>query len=140
MPFAAGDEQDLINALRDACALSCSLVAIRNDQVIGHIAFSPAYAADGSPDWFALGPVSVEPDLQGQGIGSALIGAGLEWLAEAHAAGCILTGNPDFYRRFGFRSYPELAPPSDPAEYFMILPMGCRSPEAVISFHPLFHG
>lgn len=139
MPFAAGDEQDLINAIRDARALSRSLVAIRNDQVIGHIAFSPAYAADGSPGWFALGPVSVEPDLQGQGIGSALIRAGLEWLGEIHAAGCILTGNPDFYRRFGFEAYPELAPPSDPAEYFMILPLACSSPGSVISFHPLFH-
>lgn len=139
MPFAAGDEQDLINALREACALSRSLVVIRDEQVIGHIAFSPAYAADGLPGWFALGPVSVEPDLQGQGIGSALIRAGLEWLGEIQAAGCILTGNPDFYRRFGFELFPELAPPSDPAEYFMILPLACRSPEAIISFHPLFH-
>lgn len=139
MPFAAGDEQDLIDALRNAGALTCSLVAARDDRVVGHIAFSPAYPADGAPGWFALGPVSVEPNLQGQAIGSALIHAGLEWLLEAKAAGCILTGNLAYYRRFGFVSRPDLAPPSEPAEYFMVLPMGCGSPSSVISFHPLFH-
>ena len=139
MPFAAGDEQDLIHALRDAGALSHSLVAILDGEIVGHIAFSPAKAADGSPGWYALGPVSVEPEFQGKGVGSKLIGAGLERLGEDRAAGCILTGNPVYYRRFGFRSCPDLAPPSDPAEYFMILPLGCESPSVVVEFHPLFH-
>ena len=52
----------------------------------------------------ALGPVGVRPDRQGQGIGSALIRAGLE---EARASGevaVILLGSPVFYQRFGFAS------------------------------------
>ena len=67
MAFAAGDEQDLINALRDADALTISLVAVQDGEVVGHIAFSPANSADGEPGWFALGPVSVAPEVQGLG-------------------------------------------------------------------------
>lgn len=39
MPFSDGDEQDLINALRKDGALAVSLVAARNDEIVGHIAF-----------------------------------------------------------------------------------------------------
>lgn len=73
MPCAAGDEKDLIDALRLADALSLSLVAECGGELAGHIALSPM-----TPEgWFALGPVSAEPALQRQGIGSALIRAGL---------------------------------------------------------------
>ena len=66
MPYAAGDEQDLIDAL--SLSLSLSLVAECGGEVAGHIALSPMTPKG----WFALGPVSVEPALQRQGIGSAL--------------------------------------------------------------------
>ena len=138
MPFAAGDEQDLINDLRAAGALSLSLVAERGEQIVGHVAFSPATAAVGSPGWFALGPVAVEPGLQRQGIGSLLIHEGLRQLRARDAAGCILTGDPAYYARFGFRLFPHLAPPGEPAEYFMILPLANPTPTAVVAFHPLF--
>ncbi len=41
MPFSAGDEQHLINALRNSGALAISMVAVQGDRVVGHIAFSP---------------------------------------------------------------------------------------------------
>jgi putative acetyltransferase len=139
MPYAGGDEQDLINALRDAGALTLSLVAIQNDALVGHIAFSPAFAADSSPGWFALGPVSVAPEVQSQGIGAALIKAGIADLEARGAAGCILTGNPQYYTRFGFVLFPDLAPKEEPAEFFMILPMGVAEPTARMAFHPAFY-
>jgi putative acetyltransferase len=139
MAFAAGDEQDLINGLREAGALAISLVAVEDSEVIGHIAFSPAYADDGAPGWYALGPVSVAPEVQGHGIGKSLIEAGLERLMALNAAGCILTGNPDYYKRFGFVGRADLAPAGEPAEYYMVLPLGDASPSQVVSFHPLFH-
>jgi len=139
MPFAAGDEQDLIDALRTAGALSLSLVAILDGKLVGHIAFSPAGTEDGRPGWYALGPVSAEPGLQKSGIGSALIKAGIERLAAAGACGFILTGNPAYYGRFGFRPCPDLCPPEDPAEYFMVLALGDEAPSSRFAFHPLFH-
>ncbi len=69
MLFADGNEQNLINAVRDAGALSISLVAEIDSMVVGHVAFTPATAADGSPGWFGLGPVAVEPERQRKGIG-----------------------------------------------------------------------
>lgn len=139
MPYAAGDEQDLIDQLRKAGALVLSLVAEHDGKVVGQISFSPAVAADGSSDWYALGPVSVEPALKHQGIGSQLILAGIAWLQEQDAAGCALVGNPAYYSRFGFKAFSELAPKGEPAEYFQILPLRVKEPSVVVGFHPLFH-
>jgi putative acetyltransferase len=139
MPFAEGDEQDLIARLRDAGALALSLVAEKNGVVVGQVTFSPAFAADGTPGWYALGPVAVVPDLKHQGIGSQLILTGIDWLNEQGAAGCALVGNPDYYNRFGFRPFPALTPSGEPAEYFQILPLAVSEPRSVVGFHPLFH-
>ena len=67
--YASGDEQDIVDRLRSAGALPVSLVATIDGEVIGHVAFSPAKAADATGPWFTLGPVSVHPDKQRQGIG-----------------------------------------------------------------------
>jgi putative acetyltransferase len=140
MSFSAGDEPDLINTLRSAGALTFSLVAERKGGITGHVAFSPAYADDKSDGWFALGPISVEPSLQRQGIGTQLIRNGIDRLRAIDAAGCILVGDPSYYPRHGFRPFPDLAPEREPAEYFMILPLGISRPVARMRFHPAFYG
>jgi putative acetyltransferase len=140
MPYAGGDEQDLINQLRNAGALAISLVAEHEGRIVGHVAFSPAFPADGSEGWYALGPVSAEPELKHQGIGSAIINTGLSLLRERGAAGCVLVGNPAYYSRFGFLPYPALCPAGEPAEFFQILPLATKKPDVVVGFHPLFHG
>ena len=139
MPFAAGDEQALMGKLRDVGALTISLVAELDGRVAGHAAFSPAFAKDGSQGWFALGPISVEPGLQRRGIGGRLIGEGLARLRRMDAAGCIVLGDLAYYPRFGFRPFPQFAPEGEPAEYFMILPMGVAAPACVLEFHQAFH-
>lgn len=140
MPFAGGEEQDLIDRFREAGALAISLVAELDDMVVGQVTFTKAFAADGSSGYYALGPVAVEPELQGQHIGSKLIEAGLAMLRERDAAGCVLTGDPAYYSRFGFKAFPDLCPEGEPAEYFQLLPMRVTEPDCVIAFHPLFHG
>ena len=74
-PYAAGNEAELVEALRRRNALVVSLVAELQGAVVGQIAFSPAFASDGSSDWYALGPVSVLPEHQGRGIGASLVRA-----------------------------------------------------------------
>ncbi|MEM7359920.1 MAG: N-acetyltransferase [Pseudomonadota bacterium] len=140
MPYAGGDEQDVIVRLREVGALSVSLVAVLNDEIVGHIAFSPAEIEDASGPWFALGPVSVLPDYQRSGIGSALINEGLELIAERGALGCILTGNPDYYQRFGFALAPEHVPSGEPPEYFMLKRFAGSQPGGHFVFHPAFYG
>jgi putative acetyltransferase len=135
MPYAAGDEQDLINALRADGALTLSLVAEQEGQIIGHIAFSPM-----TPDgWYALGPVSTEPDFQKQGVGAALIEEGLSRLKSLGATGCALTGNPHYYARFGFALDPALCPAEEPEAYFMTHELCAGRPFSRLAFHPLFY-
>lgn len=138
-PYAGGDEQDVIDRLRDRHALTLSLVAVADDTVIGHVAFSPAIAADESHPWFALGPISVLPDHQNQGIGTALIHEGMQRLTELGALGCILTGDPAYYSRFGFQLSPDNAPNSEPAEYFMTKWLTTTRPSGKFSFHQAFY-
>jgi putative acetyltransferase len=139
MPFADGDEPELIGKLRNAGVLALSLVAEHDGTVVGQITLTPAFADDGSPGWFALGPIAVAPDRQSQGIGGQLIRAGTEWMRTQDAAGCVLVGNPAYYSRFGFVPFPALAPQGEPAEYFQILPLRVGEPNIVVGFHPLFH-
>jgi len=139
MPYADGDEQDLINRLRTVGALTLSLVAVAEGVVVGHIAFSPVNAMDESQPWFALGPVSVLPDRQGKGIGSALIEQGLTHIRGLGALGCILTGNPAYYRRFGFELAPQNAPPDEPQEFFMLKLFAPGAARSTLHFHDSFY-
>jgi putative acetyltransferase len=80
-------EQFIINALRDANALTISLVAEVDGKVVGHIAFSPIAISDGSLNWYGLGPISVLPKYQKQGIGKSLILKGLSFLKDMGGQG-----------------------------------------------------
>ena len=70
-------EQYIINALRNADALTLSLVAEIDGRIVGHIAFSPVIISDGTKDWYCLGPIYVLPEYQKQGIGKSLVNEGL---------------------------------------------------------------
>ena len=82
-----------MNALRNSGQLTLSLVAEYNNKVMGHIAFSPVSISDQSTGWYDLGPVSVQPEYQAQGIGSKLINDGLAALKDLGAAGCYCLVN-----------------------------------------------
>ncbi|GAA3854173.1 N-acetyltransferase [Celeribacter arenosi] len=102
MAYADGNEGPAIAQMRRAGELTISLVAEVSNEVVAHIAFSPALIDDTHAGWYALGPVAVRPDHQGQGIGRAIIEAGLARLRDTGAAGCVLIGDPALYSRFGF--------------------------------------
>ena len=134
------DEADIIDALRAADALTISLVAIEDDALIGHVAFSPVTIEGQSDDWYGLGPVAVRPDSQRQGVGDALIRKGLGRLAEIGALGCVVLGEPDYYGRFGFESLPGLELPGVPPEYFQCLAFGGRKvPKGRVAYHEAFN-
>lgn len=139
-PHTAHTEQYIVDALRQAGALTISLVAEQGEEVVGHVALSPVSMSDGSTGWYGLGPISVKPQLQGQGIGSHLMRAALELLRERGAAGCVLVGDPAYYSRFGFRPEPRLQLPGVPPEYFQALPLGAVLPRGVVTFHEAFNG
>jgi putative acetyltransferase len=131
-------EQFIIAALRAARALTLSLVAERDGCVIGHIAFSPVTVSDGTRNWYGLGPVSVLPAYQRQGIGKALIREGLLRLRDMNAQGCCLVGHPDYYGEFGFKNVSGLALEGVPPEVFFALSFDGRIPQGAVAFHDGF--
>ncbi|MBN2449012.1 MAG: N-acetyltransferase [Lentisphaeria bacterium] len=131
-------EQFVIAALRAAGALSVSLVAELDGRVVGHIAFSPVTISDGTRNWYGLGPVSVLPEYQRQGIGKALIQEGLSRLRDLAAQGCCLVGHPEYYRQFGFRNVPDLVLVGVPPEVFFALSFSGQTPRGSVAFHEGF--
>jgi len=131
-------EQFIIAALRAANALTVSLVAEVEGRVIGHIAFSPVIISDGTQNWYGLGPVSVLPEYQRQGIGKALIQEGLSRLEGMKAQGCCLVGHPHYYRKFGFGNIPGLVHEGVPQEVFFALSFVGHTPQGTVTFHEGF--
>jgi len=131
-------EQFIIAALRVAKALTVSLVAEVDGRVIGHIAFSPVTISDGTRNWYGLGPVSVLPEYQRQGIGKALIREGLSRLKDMNAQGCCLVGHPDYYRKFGFKNMSGLVHEAVPQEVFFALSFDGHAPQGTVAFHEAF--
>lgn len=138
LPISNHTEQFIIAALRAAKALTVSLVAEMDGRVLGHIAFSPVAMSDGSPGWYGLGPVSVLPDYQRQGIGGALIQEGLSRLKQLGARGCCLVGHPEYYRRFGFESPRGLGHEGIPRDVFFVMSFDGHMPQGSVEFHEAF--
>lgn len=141
---SGGNEAAIVDALRRAGALAVSLLAVKDGLVIGHVALSPvvidpgAAGAASTGDWYGLGPIAVHPRMQAKGIGSALVRAGLDRLRARGAAGCVVLGEPDFYRRFGFAADPGLRLAGVPPRYFQALAFGGRVPRGTVAYHPAF--
>ena len=131
-------EQFIIEALRAGNALTISHVAEMDGRVLGHIAFSPLTISDGTQNWYGLGPVSVLPEFQRQGIGKALIQEGLSRLKDMNARGCCLVGHPEYYRKFGFKNVTDLVCEGVPQEVFFALSFDGHMPHGEVSFHEAF--
>ena len=131
-------EQLIITALRAAKALTVSLVAEVDARVIGHIALSPVAISDGTRNWYGLGPVSVLPEYQRQGICKALMQEGLSRLKHMNARGCCLVGHPDYYKKFGFKNMPGLVLDGVPQQFFFALSFDGHTPQGTVTFHDAF--
>lgn len=131
-------EGAIVDALRNAGALSLSLVAEQGGSIIGHVGFSPVKIDGKDAGWFGLGPVSVSPSLQRSGVGSALINEGLKVLANLGAQGCVVLGDPMYYGRFGFTSDHALHYDEVPSEYFQSLVLTGEPITGDVTYHTGF--
>lgn len=137
-PYSRGTEPAIVAALRAAGALSVSLVAEEAGEIVGHVGFSPVGIPGAGPGWFGIGPLSVRPDHQRAGIGSALMAAGLARVRDAGAAGCVLVGDLAYYSRFGFARRAGLTYSDVPDVFVLGLAFRGEMPGGEIAFHPGF--
>lgn len=111
---AAFPQEDLLPLVRDLAREGprvLSLVATMGDALAGHAMFT-ACAVAGAADGVALlGPLAVAPHRQRQGVGAALVRAGLGRLRQAGTSLVCVLGDPGYYARFGFRPERRILPP-----------------------------
>jgi putative acetyltransferase len=102
--FGQTEEAGIVDTLRHRCPEGLSWVAVRDDQVVGHVLFTPAVIESETRVVHGMGlaPLAVLPEVQGQGIGSQLVRAGLAEMAQAKQPFVIVLGHPGYYPRFGF--------------------------------------
>lgn len=137
-PVSRQTEHLIVDALRTAGAMELSLVAVEEGRVLGHVAFSRAVVGDAESGWYLLGPIAVLPSRQGQGIGSALVEAGLSEIRSHGAVGCVLVGDPGYYGRFGFATFSDLEYEGVPHEYVLGLQFADDAPSGCIRAHDAF--
>lgn len=137
-PYSENTEHLIVNALRKAGALTISLVAEVDGKVVGHVAFSPVLIDGKDVNWYGAGPLSVQPGFQRQGIGSALVRAGLDELRKLEAGGCVLVGDPNYYTRFGFKAHECFFLEGVPQKNLLAIKLKNGMPAGEVVFHEAF--
>ena len=143
--FDTSTEADLVDALRLQLNSLISIVAVENEAVVGHILFSPVTLSS-QPDMpiMGLAPMAVVPGRQRQGVGSALVRAGLDACRRSGVGAVVVLGHAEYYPRFGFVPASVFGLVSEydvPDEVFMAIelePAGLRGKSGTIAYHPAF--
>lgn len=117
-----GNEQDLVSQLRtsDAFIPELSLVAIKDNRIVGYILFTKIKI--GKSEELALAPLAVLPEYQRQGIGSELIEQGHTIAKKLGYHYVVVLGSEKYYPRLGYVSAIKFgisAPFNVPSENFM---------------------
>lgn len=99
-----------------------SFVAVNDDDsMIASLRFWPILIGRTRHPAVLLGPLAVEPALQGRGIGKALVRHGLTAAKRLGYKVCVVVGEPEYYAPFGFKSAPAagllLPGPVDPRRF-----------------------
>ena len=141
--FETRAEADLVDRLREQAEGYIGLVAEQGGEIVGHIAFSPVTLAPAHPhlDVRGLAPMAVAPGRQRQGVGSALVRAGLDACQASGADAVVVLGHPAYYPRFGFASGALACAYDVPPEAFMALaltPGALKGVAATAHYHPTF--
>ena len=144
--FGQKEEAEIIEKLRNRGVLTLSLVAIQDDRIVGHIAFSPVKVESerSSFEAIALAPMAVLPAYQRKGIGSQLVRSGIKKCQHLGHEIIVVLGHPNYYPRFGF----VLAKPKGircefevPDEAWMVLELSegaLAGRQGTVSFQPEF--
>jgi len=119
-PDAFPDE-DLLPLVRDLLpdnTVATSIVAEIDSEIVGHVIFTHCDVIGQRLNASLLAPLVVKVTRHGQGIGSALVYAGLQQLRDRGVHFVCVLGDPAFYGRLGFLPDSSIRPPYRlPAKY-----------------------
>jgi putative acetyltransferase len=142
--FPTATEANLVDRLRSNGKAAVSLVAHDENEIVGHILFSPVtFDPPASVMAFGLAPMAVLPGHEKHGVGRRLVQNGL---AESHARGAcmvVVLGDPPYYGRFGFEraSRHGLRNEFGVEEEFMVFMLDARAhptPGTLVKYSPEF--
>jgi putative acetyltransferase len=144
--FGQQREARMVDAIRssDAFVPELTLVAELEGEIVGHLMLSYVELEGSARRVLELGPMSVEPERQRRGIGSALVRQGLRRAEDRSEPLVLVLGHPTYYPRFGFRPASELgiAPPDPrvPDDVFMAIALRAYDPalRGRVVFPPAF--
>lgn len=133
---ATGAEAGIVEKLRADNALTLSLVAEVEGEVVGYLAGSDARVGT-QGGWGLIGPLAVLPSRHRQGVGTALMEEALRRL-RLTSRGAALVGDPAYYSRFGFRAFPHLTVAGCPPEFVLAKSFDDSDPHGELMHHPAF--
>ena len=142
--FETDAEANLVDRLRDSGIPIISLVAEIDNEIVGHILFTPMMSDKFDIKIAGLAPMAVLPEYQNKGIGSALVEKGLEYCADEKYEAVAVLGHPNYYPKFGFipsTRFDLISEYDVPKEVFMVKELVSNSlskVSGVIKYHEEF--
>lgn len=100
--FETEEEANVVDRLRNTCDGYLAFVATIDEEIVGHILFTPATLDGSELVGMGLAPMAVDPGFQNRGIGTLLVRQGLAHLRASDCPFVIVLGHPGYYPRFGF--------------------------------------
>jgi predicted N-acetyltransferase YhbS len=102
------DEHYLVHKLRkhDDYIPELSRIAVKDGKVIGCIMYSKSIIVDDTNqhEILTFGPLCVEPEWQGCGVGEMLLNETMNLARNKGYKGIVIFGEPDYYPRLGFKT------------------------------------
>ncbi len=143
--FGDVSEARLVDTLRAQGQHEVSLVAVSQEEVIGHLLMSPV-SITGCENFkiAGLAPMSVKPDYQRKGVGGQLVREGLSISQGLGYEAVVVLGHPDYYPRFGFEPAVNFGISSEydvPEEVFMateLITGSLQGIEGLVKYHSAF--
>ena len=145
--FEGEEEANLVNALRNSGTPYISLVYEKNNNLSGHIFFTPVELVGDTTNLRLIGlaPMAVNPKMQNKGIGSSLIKAGIKQCLNEGYDAIVVLGHPNYYPKFGFIPSVKYGIKSEydvPENVFMILELrenALKEKTGTIKYHAAFN-
>lgn len=138
-PYYEGAEADIVKLLNESGDMTLSLVAEKDGEILGHVAFSPVQINGEPTEWIGLGPISVPPAHRNKGVAAALVEEGVKRIKELQAHGCVTVGSAKYFKEFGFTNLAGIHLTGAPTKNFLGIAFTDDIPSGEVLFNKAFY-